>query len=90
MSVFLEFSLKATIAVIFLSVFPSQYLGPTDKLCLKVDPQTKDESPAYHCHPGHQPQALGQTHPPLLGELHLQQLHGSLQYTGRHKDGREK
>lgn len=68
----------------------SIYLFPTEQLCLKVNPQTKDEGPTHHCQPGHQPQALGQTHPPLLAELHLERRHGSLPGTNRHRHQREK
>lgn len=47
------------------------YLSPTEQLCLEVNSQAKDEGSTHDCQPGQQPQALGQTHPPLLGELHL-------------------
>lgn len=65
------------------------YLGPTKQLCLKVNTKTKDEGPTHHCQPGHQPQALGQTNPPLLGERNFQQ-HGSLLCTGQHREKRKK
>lgn len=59
------------------------YLSPTEQLYLKVDPQGKDEGAAQHGHPRQEPQALGQTNSPLLGELYLQQRHGSLLRTAR-------
>lgn len=52
------------------------YLSPSEQLSLKVNPQAKDEGPTHHRQPWQQPQALGQAHSPLLGELHFQQHHG--------------
>lgn len=75
---------------VHVSMLYSLYLSPTEQFCLKVYTQTKDEGSTHDCQPGQQPQPLGQTHPPLLGELHLQQHHVSLPHANQHKYAGEK
>lgn len=52
-----------------------QYLRSAKEFRLQEYPQGEDDHPSEHGYPGEQPQTLGQTHPPLEGELYLQHSH---------------
>jgi len=66
------------------------YLSPPAELRLEDAPEGEGEGSGHRGQPGQQPQALGQLHPLLEGELHLHHHHdaGSSGAVGEGERGR--